>query len=86
MEPVASVCPGLRLKEVTAAADAAAQTMKQEIAADVSPPPSTDPKIAVMNLIQVPQTLTSCSTFLSPTGQPCRIRCAAFWQSGGRVS
>ena len=42
-----------RLKGVEAAAEAAAVTMQEEIAADVAPPPRTDPKIAVLNLVQV---------------------------------
>jgi len=41
-----------RLKELEAAADAATKTMQLEVAADVMPPPATDPKIAVMNLVQ----------------------------------
>lgn len=46
-------CADARLKDVQAAADAAAVTMQREVAADVEPPPRTDPKIAVMNLLQV---------------------------------
>ena len=41
-----------RLKQARAAAEAAAATMHKEIVADIEPPPTTDPKIAVMNLIQ----------------------------------
>lgn len=42
-----------RLKQARAAADAAAETMQKEIIADIEPPATADPKIAVMNLIQV---------------------------------
>ncbi len=43
---------GARLKEVEAAAQAAAVTMQKEVAADSAPPPRVDPKIAVLNLLQ----------------------------------
>lgn len=39
--------------EAQHAADAAVRAMQKEVAADVEPPRSVDPKIAVMNLLQV---------------------------------
>ena len=42
-----------QLKLARAAADAAAATTQREIIADIEPPETADPKIAVMNLLQV---------------------------------
>lgn len=42
----------VRLVEAEHAAEAAADTMKKEVAADIEPPPPTDPKLAVLNLTQ----------------------------------
>ena len=43
----------MKLKEAKAAAAAAAAAMHREVLADVEPPATTDPKIAILNLIQV---------------------------------
>ena len=43
----------MQLRKLRAAADAAAVAMHKEIVADIEPPATTDPKIAVMNLVQV---------------------------------
>ncbi len=53
-----------------AAADAAAVTMQAEIAADVAPPPRTDPKIAVLNLLQASPAASLCP---SPAAAPCLL-------------
>lgn len=67
-----------RLKELEAAADAATKTVQLEAAADVMPPPATDPKIAVMNLVQVDlRPVTSFST-VPPFRQICCVICAFF--------
>lgn len=59
-----------RLKDVQAAAEAAAIAMQREVAAEVTSPPRTDPKIAVMNLVQAS---TGISLYTSLTS---RLRCA----------
>ena len=41
-----------KLKEARAAAAAASAAMHREVLADVEPPATTDPKIAILNLIQ----------------------------------
>lgn len=53
-------CAEQRLIEARCAADAAVWAMQKEVAADVEPPPSVDPKIAVMNLLQVLLLLSHC--------------------------
>jgi hypothetical protein len=73
-----SVFAASRLKDVQAAAEAAAIAMQREVAAEVTPPPRTDPKIAVMNLLQVGHRaacdvpVSGCSTAQFPCGLGAR--------------
>ena len=65
-----------------AAAEAAAVTMQREVAAEVTPPPRTDPKIAVMNLLQASTGVCTSSQSSGLRAPVLKLTCGAAHSCG----